>query len=189
MTIFEYITVAVSLVLALCFARLLDGVRSALNSNRRYWVHATWVFIKLTNPLAYWWTLWGYREAANYWNMLTFTQVVMFPAIMYLQVDSLVSHHPEHIRDWREHFYSQRRWFFSLNAILALLSVIVFSNFGVSAEPEIIGMTWASVGLFWSILGIVTENPKVQAGIVIFAGLSIVVTFWVLTFGPVASVE
>lgn len=62
MTFFEYITVAVSIVLALAVARSIDGLRSALESNRRYWVHFAWVVIKLCNPIIFWWGIWGYRD-------------------------------------------------------------------------------------------------------------------------------
>jgi hypothetical protein len=40
MTLFEYMSVAMSLIVALTFAEGLRGLRSALDPERRYWVHA-----------------------------------------------------------------------------------------------------------------------------------------------------
>ncbi len=71
MTFFEYITVAISLVLALAVARTVDGVRSSLTTDRRYWVHAVWVAIKLTNPMSFWWFIWRYRDVET-WNFVAF---------------------------------------------------------------------------------------------------------------------
>lgn len=39
MELFEYLTAAVSIVLALAVVRLVEGLRPALGAERRYWVH------------------------------------------------------------------------------------------------------------------------------------------------------
>ena len=45
MTIFEYIMVMVSIILALALAQLLRAVAELITSTRRYWVHIIWVVI------------------------------------------------------------------------------------------------------------------------------------------------
>ena len=59
MTLFEYISVAISIIIALTIAEGLRGLQSALDESRRYGIHVLWVFIKLANPIVYWWSIWG----------------------------------------------------------------------------------------------------------------------------------
>ena len=126
MVLFEFIVGAFSLVMALIIARGLTGVRSALMAQRRYWPHATWLFIKLLNPVVFWWVLWPYREVEAYWNVGTFLLNLTFLSIIYLQIESLVSNNPQQIKNWREHYYAERVWFFSLNALASILMIIIF---------------------------------------------------------------
>ena len=51
MTLFEYVTVAVSLVLSLAVVRLLDGLRFAASRERGYPIHLLWVLTKLIASL------------------------------------------------------------------------------------------------------------------------------------------
>ena len=52
MTQFEFISVAVSIVLALSMARLLTAVPHFLATGRRYWVHGLWAAVLLSMHLA-----------------------------------------------------------------------------------------------------------------------------------------
>jgi hypothetical protein len=119
MTLFEYVTVAVSIVLSLGVVRLLDGVRFAASRERGYWVHLAWIATKLMNHALYWWALWSTRDAVT-WNFASFLWVLAFPGILYLQSTALVTTTPAEIASWREHFFSIRRWFLAINLVLNL---------------------------------------------------------------------
>jgi len=108
MVLFEFIVGAFSLVMALMFARGLTGVRSALMTQRRYWPHATWLFIKLLNPVVFWWVVWAYRDVGAYWNIATFLLSLTFLSVIYLQIESLVGNDPQQTTNWREHYYTER---------------------------------------------------------------------------------
>ena len=142
-------SVAVSMILALTFAEGLRGLRSSIAPGKRYGTHCAWLFIKLANPVFYWWTLWGVRESAEFWNFWTYVLTLSAPAIMYLQMTSLVSDRPNEISDWRKHFYSQRQWFFILNTILALIAIVILLR-GYSDTPR--GIISASGYSFLGIL-------------------------------------
>ncbi len=71
MTLFEYVTVAVSLVLSLAVVRLLDGLRFAASRERGYPIHLLWVLTKLMNCALFWWGLWEARETLS-WNFASF---------------------------------------------------------------------------------------------------------------------
>lgn len=184
MTLFEYISVAISIIVALAIAEGLRGLRSALDSRRRYGIHVTWIFIKLANPMFYWWAIWGYRDFPEYWNMGTFTYVLMMPSIMYLQLNSLVSNNPDQIEDWRKHFYSQRRWFFGLNTVLAVLAGFNFTNVFLPAPPIVLPIVaYTFIGVL-SIAGFVSDNPRLHAVIAITVAVFSFVYYWIILFRP-----
>jgi hypothetical protein len=41
--------------------------------------------------------MWGLSEVPEYWNMSTFTFVLIMPSIMYLQLHFLVSSNPDQV--------------------------------------------------------------------------------------------
>jgi hypothetical protein len=184
-TLFEYITVAISLVLALAIARTVDGVRSSLASDRRYWVHAAWVAIKLTNPMTFWWLIWRYRDVET-WNLAAFMLVLAWPVFLYLQVTGLVTRQPEFITDWRAHFYSQRKWFFGTNIGLALIGLALPQLLTGNAGSGPLGIGPRLIVLTLSIVGFSTDNTKVQGLIVIGIAITVVLGYWAPAFTPVS---
>ena len=178
MVLFEFIVGAFTLIMALMFARGLTGVRSALMTQRRYWPHATWLFIKLLNPVVFWWVVWAYRDATAYWNILTFLSVI------YLQIESLVGTNPQQTTNWREHYYAERIWFFSLNTLASILMIIVFSNIGISVEPNYRGIGWSLFIMTYSILCVVTENSRVHAVVAVIGLLGIIIFMFTMIEPP-----
>jgi len=162
MTLFEYMSVAISLIVALTFAEALRGMRSALNPQRRYGPHLAWLLIKLSNPINFWWRLWVLRDFPHYWNWGTYLLALIIPGLIYMQVMSLLGDNPNTVSDWRKHFYEQMRWFFGLNALSSTAAVILllttYMNTSVQADPfSLIGYTL--IGSL-SIAACFTENPK-----------------------------
>ena len=111
MTLFEYLSVAISIVLALSAAQLLGNIREVFDPARRYWVHALWAFHMLLLHILLWWGFWAYRDVES-WNLASFTLVLVNPGILLVLSNALV---PTHLRDgmsWEEHFTSVRKMFF-----------------------------------------------------------------------------
>ncbi len=75
MTHFEFISVAVSIVLALSAARLLAALPHVLAPGRRYWIHALWSLALLFAHMDFWWTIWIYREI-DPWTFTGFAVVM-----------------------------------------------------------------------------------------------------------------
>ena len=184
MTLFEYISIALSLLLALTFAEGLRGLRSALRPDRRYGVHVAWLLLKITNPIVLWWGTWGYRDIPEYWNFATYSLVLVLPALVFLQVSSLVGDTPYQVTDWRKHFYDQRRWFFGLQIIAGFLAMTVLSGF----IPSSIGMLVPALGYafltFLSVIGFVSENSKVH-GLIVSLSIGFNILYYgIATFQP-----
>lgn len=169
MTLFEFISVACSLVLALALSRALNGIRSAFIPDRRYWPHVIWLVTKLLNTVTYWWWLWAYHEAQSFWNIITFLLYLSIPAIMYLQVDSLVGHRPREVENWRERYYAEHKWFFGLNGVLAVLVFIVFSNILNPGDPNLTGSFWMLIALVYSAVGFKSESTKAHIVVALVA--------------------
>jgi len=75
------------------------------------------------------------------------------------------------IADWRAHFYSVRRWFFSANILLILHTAVTISLVRIDASllPVLVAQ---SLLLIINIVGVLNAHPKVHIAIV-FAALAI----------------
>ena len=89
MSQFEFITVAISMVMALGVTRLLDAVGPALRKEARCWIHVGWIAQKFLAHLIWWWTLWSARDFD--WNLAMYaaeaadlpTARAMLPALLF----------------------------------------------------------------------------------------------------------
>ena len=61
MTHFEYIFVAVAIILSFTLLRLLDALPSVFSRERAYWVHTVWVLFLLFFCAGFWWLNWHNR--------------------------------------------------------------------------------------------------------------------------------
>ena len=182
MTLFEYISVAISMIVALTIAEGLRGLQSTLDASRRYGIHVVWVLIKLANPLVYWWSVWRLRDLSEAWNMGTFTLALVIPGIMYLQIHSLVSDSPNQINDWRKHFYGQRRWFFGLHILLIAFVVLSLTNFYSPAPPDVLPMIgYTAIGIL-AVAGFMSDNARLHGFIAITALVFNFIYWWILAF-------
>jgi hypothetical protein len=182
MTLFEYVTVAVSIVLSFGIVRLLDGLRPALSRNRRYWVHALWIVTKLLNHALYWWALWSTREVAS-WSFATFLWVLLFPGTLYLQSTALVTTVPANVVSWREHFYEIRTWFFSFNLFLVLQTQISLSVLLSVPLLQLSRFPFALV-LILNVAGVVSANQRLHGVIAVLILLAQVIGFGAVFFSP-----
>ena len=67
MSLFEYISVAVSLILSFGVAHLLARMYVVFERGKRYWVHSAWTVITLVVFIAYWWSFWNWNAVSS-WN-------------------------------------------------------------------------------------------------------------------------
>ena len=91
MTQFEFISVAVSIVLALSMARLLSAVPHLLAPDRRYWVPCLWAASLLPIHLGFWWAIWAYREVVA-WTFRGFAAAMLTPVLRLERVGFFVNY-------------------------------------------------------------------------------------------------
>ena len=125
---FSYLSVLISIVLALGMTRVLAGVGEMLQarSHRRiYWVHAVWVLIVFIWMVVAWWIFYRWRNHEQ-WTFYLFFFVLISPTILFLA--SFILFPREGLADesinYKTHFYANHRAFFILMALYAPVDVM-----------------------------------------------------------------
>ena len=92
MTLFEFIMVMVSLVLAIGVTHLLQGMVKIVRHRdmiAREWVRLVWAASLFTAAAVYWWSLWDFRLAG--WTYPDFFFVLLAPTSLFTAISLLVS--------------------------------------------------------------------------------------------------
>jgi hypothetical protein len=121
MSAFEYLSVLISIILALGMTRVLGGVGEMLQARSRrriYWVHAIWIVNLFLYLVVAWWIFYRWPNQQP-WTFFLFVFVLISPTILYLaslllfpregDVDLAV--------DYKTHYYANHRAFFILFAL------------------------------------------------------------------------
>lgn len=120
MTIFEFLSVAASIVLALGLSTLITSIPFVFDASKRDWLHALAFVALIAGHILAWWRIWPLSTVVS-WNILGFAILMGTPLSLYLAATALVSNNPDKVENWREQFSLRSRWFFS-----ALVSTWVF---------------------------------------------------------------
>ena len=174
MTLFEYLSVAVSIVLSLSAAHILGNLRAVFEPATRYWIHALWVVISLFIHLLVWWGFWAYRIVES-WNLATFALVLLNPGILFVASTTLVLDRSGLDRNWEQHFFDIRRSFFATFGLIApgavLRDWILFGTPVVSSGhlPEMFITVFCAIA--WA-----STNRRVHAVLTLATGV-VLITF------------
>jgi hypothetical protein len=124
---FEYLSVLISIVLALGMTRVLAGVAEMLQQRtcrRIYWVHVIWIVNLFIYLVIAWWIFYRWRNQQE-WTFFLFVFVLISPTILYLASMLLFpreSSDNESI-DYKAHFYANHRAFFILFTMFTVVDV------------------------------------------------------------------
>ena len=121
MTIFEFLSIAVSIVLALALGKLITATPHIFKRETRHLVHGGFFLVTNLAVLAMWWHVWTLSEKET-WNFLEFLVMMGSPIALYSAAQILVSHEPSEVRSWEEYFAGAYHWFFG-----ALLASTIFA--------------------------------------------------------------
>jgi len=184
MSQFEFVMTLVSVFISFGLVRLLDGLRYTFIPDRRYWVHCSWVVIRLASYVLLWWGSWSIRDL-DLWNLARFTLWLLPFGLLYLQSTALVTTSPEEIRNWRDHFYEIRRWFFATNSIFIVILFLSTTGFGAFPLIHPLSISYLLI-LIVSIAGYLSDSHKVQALVVTIALFNLIFGWGVQVFNPTA---
>lgn len=178
MTLFEYLTVAVSIVLALGLVRLVDGLGAVFDPARRYWIHLFIVFALISTHLYYWWSLWMFREGVR-WNFGFFILVVLGALILSFGASAAVPRDLDAVRSWKEHYFlMHRRVYLALAAWVAHMLLMSFLLRDARLPPTLLAASLFAIGM--NILGAVSSSERVHrvlAVVAIVFGVSVMVVW------------
>jgi hypothetical protein len=171
---FSYLSVLISIVLALGMTRVLAGVGEMLQARSRrrvYWVQAVWAGNLFVYLVMAWWIFYRWRNQPQ-WNFYLFVFVLISPTILYLA--SLILFPREKAADesinYKAHFYANHRAFFILLALFGPVDVLdtLLKGVGHFLElglPYIASTTIFLIGL---IIAATTRNQRFHQFYAIF---------------------
>ena len=163
MTTFEFLSVAVSIVLALALGKLIAATPHVFESSRRDVIHAGFFLVNCFVVLNIWWFTWALNDKAS-WNFLEFLVMMGSPVSFYLAAHVLVADVPGAVTNWREHFAKVYRWYFA--AILSTAIFAILRTLWVLGEDPLFSLGLVSLGIVLAI-GIVSPRRSVHGGVLI----------------------
>jgi hypothetical protein len=121
MAAFEYLSVLISIILALGMTRVLAGVGEMLQARSRrhiYWVHCIWIVNLFLYLVVAWWIFYRWRNQQP-WTFYLFIFVLISPTILYLASLLLFPREADVdlAIDYKTHYYANHRAFFTLFAL------------------------------------------------------------------------
>ena len=187
MTIFEFLSVAVSIILSLAIIRLLNGSPYLTASAKRYWVHAAWVIgLAIAIPLI-WWNTWAYSQIED-WIFPEFVLLLLTPVTVYYLAATLIPDAPATVESWRSHFFQvrQRLFFATIFLFICFIMTTVVLLHVPLLHPQRVGEGAMIVLL---LIGAFSENPRVHGLLVSLAlcGLAAVIALFFLRPGGFAT--
>ncbi|HYK23944.1 MAG TPA: hypothetical protein VEU75_04705 [Candidatus Acidoferrum sp.] len=128
MAAFEYLSVLISIILALGMTRVLGGVGEMLQarSHRRiYWVHVVWIINLFLYLVIAWWIFYRWRNQQP-WTFYLFVFVLISPTILYLASLLLFPRESDidHAIDYKTHYYANHRAFFVLFGLFTPVDIV-----------------------------------------------------------------
>src|SRR5260221_11256585 len=112
---FEYLSVLISIILALGMTRVLGGVGEMLQAKslrQLYWVQTIWIINLFLYLVIAWWIFYRWRNQQP-WTFLLFVFVLISPTILYLAPLLLFPRESDvdFAIDYKTHYYANHRAF------------------------------------------------------------------------------
>ena len=188
MSLFEFITVIIAVVLALSLGQLLIGVSALVKARRHvrgFLPHTIWLGAVFLGILAHWWAQWDFRNLE--WTYPSFIYVVLGPTLLFFAVTLLI---PERIGegsiDLKDHFLGVRRLF--MMVMLAFIVLAWFDGPLLQGQAVFGRLGWIHGGWIGALLvGISTDDTRANtlaaAAWVVLIMFAIVIRFFPGAFG------
>ena len=156
MSRFEYLSVLISIVIALGLSEVVAGWGRILRRRRDvqfYWLHAVWSVFIVLFMIQFWWGFWNFRTIEE-WSLPGLVAVVASVLLIVLAALALIPDDVPRGLDLRKHYYEQSRLFFGLAFVLIVQLSLVD--------------TWVAGQPFFHL-----ENALRGAGLLVTAGAAL----------------
>jgi hypothetical protein len=177
MTLFEYLSIAYSLVFSFAAIRLVAGLPHVVGSSRRYYVHISHVFLVLFATVTLFWGFWSFRDLQ--WNLFRFISLLAGPGVVYFLACTLIPDQPSAVGSWQGYFYSVRRQYFiglCFWSLLQMMNTTILLKLPLLHPFRVVQLLLLAMG----VVGATTDNPTIQRIIAIASWVIAAITGFVL---------
>ena len=124
MEVFAHIKTVLSIILSLGIGTLLNGTARFIQHPHRtkpYWVHLLWVFYMFLIIVHFWWWEYNLRYVSQ-WTFTEYIFLIIYITLYFLQCQLLYpSDVNDYKNDYREYFFSRKKWFFLILAFIYMI--------------------------------------------------------------------
>lgn len=124
MSIFEFVSVILSVIFALCLSHLLIGVSALTKARgqiRSFVPHSIWLVATFLGAIQVWWSQWDFQ--ALEWSFPAFFYVLLAPTLLFFAIGLLI---PDRIGeepiDLKDHFSGVRHFFLTAMLVFVVLT-------------------------------------------------------------------
>jgi phage-related holin len=138
-----------------------------------YWVHLLWALFVFLYLIHFWW--WEYRLGAiQQWTFPLYFFITLYAVIQFLLSVLLFLEEMADYSGFKDYFYSQRRWIFTLMTILFVADVIdtVIKSSGYLRALGPAYYVRTALYILLSAAAIKIKNERFHAAFAVFATLS-----------------
>lgn len=166
MTIFEYLTVAVSLILALGLSKLVSSVPFVFHRERRDWLHILVFVLAISTHIVIWWNIWLLNEIPN-WTIFQFAILMASPLSLYLFATALLSPDPSQVSDWKQ-YLAEHSFLVFASAVAVLFFSLMRNIFILGADGRVLPTVVFPLILMSTLLfGSFSQRRSVHASIIV----------------------
>ena len=123
MTSFEYISTLLSIIIGLGITHLFVGISRLINNPRKlkiYWIHLLWTLFIFLYLISFWWFEFKFNTIQD-WTFQLYLFIILYAVLLFfLCVINMPFHFPD---NFKENFYSSRKWFFTVLLIIHIIDI------------------------------------------------------------------
>lgn len=175
MQIFDFLSVAVSIVVGLALTHTLEGISRLIQARGRvkvYWVHLLWVVGILMLQIQYWWGAWLFNAVTD-WTLSKFGLFLVAPIFLFVAGDMMFPDltDPSNTSMW-DYYYEKRRSIFGLLIAYFIAASVNISLIRESGNWLLPSHGFRLAGVAIMLVNILTDSPRVHAILAIVAVVS-----------------
>ena len=125
MEMFSYVMVLASVIAGLAITQLLQcvaGIVQHPHQYRPYWVHLVWIGYAFVYVALWWWYEYKLIRTAD-WSFALYLFILVYAVLIYLMCAVLAPTSLQKFDGFEAYYYSRRRWFLGLAAVVILFDV------------------------------------------------------------------
>ncbi len=189
MTLFEYLSVFLSVIMGLGVTHILAGLSKTIHYRRTLglsWVHTLWAINILIYIVIIWWGMFWWSKQSS-WSFFEFLLLLSYAITLFLAASLLFPWDMPRDFDFRVHFEETRAWFFGVFFFAWCLDIpetVLKAEEGVRALPQVyialvvLQLALAGLAIFWSNSGFhrfyAVFWPVFTVGYLAFTTLSVI---------------